>query len=316
MSLRLVLAGMLLTLPVLAQLSPLETKPEEASAVQPPSNALDKGDLEFYVRHLYVYGPQIDLEVGDFEDSDVPGLKKTTITASYKLARKQHEFFVSEDGKHILEGKTYVIDANPYQEVNDAIDVFTAPAFGKEGASVRIVAYSDFECPYCAEEAKVLRNQLRHQYGSRVRLYFRDFPLDMHPWARPAAETGRCIFVQEPERFWDFHDWVFENQKSITPQNLNAKTEAFLADKGLDMDKFRTCRDERKRAQDVEDSMAEGRKVGVTSTPTLFVNGRQLGGSTKWEQLKAIIDYEIEYQKVTKNAGDDCGCSVELPSFP
>lgn len=316
MSLRLCLAALLLSLPVLGQLSPLDTEKADAAGVQPPSDALDKGDLEFYVRHLYVYGPQISLEVGDFEDSDVPGLKKTTITAAYKLARKTHDFFVSADGKHILEGKTYVIDENPYREVNDAMDVFSAPAFGTEGASVRIVAYSDFQCPYCAEEAKVLRTQLRHQYGSKVRVYFRDFPLDMHPWARPAAEAGRCIYIQEPEKFWDYHDWVFENQASITPENLNTKTDAFLADKGLNLEEFNSCRAERKRAQDVEDSMAEGRKIGVTSTPTLFVNGRQLGGSTKWEQLKAIIDYEIDYQQVTKNAGDDCGCSVELPSFP
>ena len=313
---RIILAAFLAVLPLAAQLSPLEEKAPEAPVQHPPSNALDKDDLAFYVRHPYVYGPQITVEVADFEPSEVPGLLKTTVTASYKLARKQHEFFVSEDGKHIVEGKTYTVDENPWHAVNERIDVFSAPAFGTEGSSVRIVAYSDFQCPYCAEEAKIIRKQLQPLYGSKVRFYFRDFPLDMHPWARPAAETGRCIFIQEPDRFWDFHDWVFENQKTITPENLNTKVDACLADKGLDMEKFSSCRANRERADDVEESMAEGRAVGVTSTPTLLVNGRPLGGSVKWEQLKAIIDYEIDYQKVTQNAGDDCGCSVELPSFP
>ena len=99
---RIILAAFLAVLPLAAQLSPLEEKAPTAPVQHPPSNALDKDDLAFYVRHLYVYGPQITVEVADFEPSEVPGLLKTTVTASYKLARKQHEFFVSEDGKHIV----------------------------------------------------------------------------------------------------------------------------------------------------------------------------------------------------------------------
>ncbi len=297
-------------------LSPLDSaESKDPAGPQPPSNALDKQDLEFYVRHLYVYGPQINIVVDDPKPSDVPGLKEIQVTASFQLASKKHSFLVSEDGKHLVEGAVYQIDKNPFHKANETIDTFAAPGFGKEGASVVLVAYSDFQCPYCAEEAKLLRGQLNALYASKVRVYFREFPLEMHNWARDAAVAGRCVFINEPEVFWDFHDWVFENQKTITPENLSGKIKLFLADTTVDAAKFEACFSSRQTEKDIEKSLAEGQSLGVTSTPTLFVNGRKLPGSTKWDSLKAILDYELEYQKVTENAGDDCGCTVELP-FP
>jgi protein-disulfide isomerase len=265
---------------------------------------------------LFVYGPQITVEVGDFVESAVTGLLQTTVKANYQLQSKEHVFYVSSDGKHIVEGAIYAVSENPFKKVNDTIDVTEAPSFGKEGASVRIVAYSDFQCPYCAQEATLLRGQLRREYGEKLRVYFREFPLSTHNWAKDAAVVGRCVYINEPEVFWDFHDWIFANQKSITPENLSSKATEFAAGKGVNAADLSACIEAKKTLKDVERSIAEGGLVGVTSTPTIFVNGRKLSGSHRWEQLKAIIDYEIDYQKVTQNAGDDCGCSVELQGFP
>jgi protein-disulfide isomerase len=191
----------------------------------------------------------------------------------------------------------------------------SAPAFGKEGASVVVVVYSDFQCPYCAKEAKVLRTSLKQEYGQKVRLYFRDFPLSIHPWSKDAAVAGRCIYNQEPDAFWAYHDWIFENQSSITPENLETKIGEFLEGKAADAAKFSECFKNEETLKKVEESIAEGQAIGVSSTPTVLVNGRKLNGSPEWEQLKAILDYELEYQEVTHNAGDDCGCAVEL-AFP
>lgn len=303
-------------LPIAAQsLSPLAA-PEEKPKVEPPSNALDKNDLEFYVRHLYVYGPQIHVAVSDPQPSSVAGLKKVEVTASYQLASKKHEFLVSDDGMHIIEGKTYAVDLNPFHETNQAIDTFSAPGFGKEGATVAMVVYSDFQCPYCAKEAKLLRGQLNAVYGSKVRVYFRDFPLEMHDWAKDAAVAGRCVFLNEPNAFWTYHDWVFNNQESITKANFEAKFKEALATTDADAAKVEACYAARETESDVDKSIAEGQSIGVSSTPTVFINGRKLPGSIEWNNLKTIIDYELDYQEVTHNAGDDCGCAVELPSFP
>ena len=111
------------------------------------------------------------------------------------------------------------------------------------------------------------------------------------------------------------HDWLFEEQKSVTPQNLKDKVAAFAAGKNLDSLKLTQCISSRATEKEVEMSLAEGRAIGVSSTPSVFINGRRLSGSPKWEQLKAVIDYELEYQKITGNAGDDCGCAAEI-EFP
>ena len=296
-------------------LSPLDQPKAEAPNAAAPTNALDKKDLEFYVRHLYVYGPQINVAVADPVESEIPGLLKVKVTASRGLQSLVRDFLVTEDGKHIFEGKTFEIDKNPFHEFNENIDTMSAPSFGKEGASVVVVVFSDFQCPFCAKEAKVLRTNFLHQYGSKARLYFKDFPLNIHDWAKDAAVAGRCIYNQEPDAFWEYHDWVFDNQKSFTSQNLETKVGEFLQGKSVDSLKFSQCFKSKETLPKVEESIAEGTALGVSSTPSVFVNGRQLSGSPEWEQLKAIIDYELEYKEVTHNAGDDCGCAVDL-SFP
>ena len=313
---RLTLLTLVFSVALAAQLSPLDApRSIDQTAVAPPSNALNKSDLEFYVRHLYVYGPPIEIEIADFSESELPGLLKTMVTASYQGSSRQHAFYATADGKHLVEGAIYEIDANPFKQNNGTINTMAAPAFGKQGASVVVVAYSDFQCPYCAQEGAVLRNQLKNEYGDKVRVYFRDYPLPVHPWAMDAAIAGRCVYVREPEKFWNYHDWIFENQKNVTPENFSSKAAVWVSEQGLDSVAFAQCVSGKETAMQIHESMAEGRKLNVTSTPTLFVNGRMLPGAQEWPRLKGVIDYELDYQKVTKNAGDYCGCEAEV-GFP
>src|SRR5690606_33154357 len=148
---RLTLLTLVFSVALTAQLSPLDApKAADATTVAPPSNALNKSDLEFYVRHLYVYGPPIAIEIADFTEAELPGLLKTTVKASYNGSTRQHTFYATSDGAHLIEGSVYEIAANPFKHNNETINTMAAPAFGGEGASVVVVAYSDFQCPYCA----------------------------------------------------------------------------------------------------------------------------------------------------------------------
>jgi protein-disulfide isomerase len=178
-----------------------------------------------------------------------------------------------------------------------------------------IVVFSDFQCAYCKEEAKVLRDNLVKTYPTQVRLYFKDYPLtQIHNWAKPAAVAGRCIFRDNPGAFWDYHDWIFDKQGEITAENLQSKVQQFAGEKSLDVPKFTACFEKRATEAEVDRAMEQGRELNVNSTPTMFLNGRRMVGKIQWEQLKQVIDFEIEYQKTAKNAGEDCGCEVKLPS--
>lgn len=299
-------------------LSPLDAPTAKTAAPMAPVNARDKADLEFYVRHLFVWGPQIEVTVDEYQESAVPGMLEVRVTGSFQQASQQKIFYVSKDGQHLIQGTPYKIDDNPFRPVLDKIDNTGAAAFGAEGASVAVVVFSDFQCPFCAKEAKMLRTQLKDEYSGRVRVYFRDFPLtQIHDWAAAAAIGGQCVRAQSPEAFWTYHDWVFENQKTFTPENLTDKTLESPAAGGIDIQKLKSCIDTRETLKIVEASLAEGKAVGVSSTPTIFVNGRKMRGGIQWPQFKSVIDYELEYQKVTHNSGDDCGCALDitLPGF-
>jgi protein-disulfide isomerase len=236
------------------------------------------------------------------------------VRASYQLASEQKTFYVSKDGKHIVEGNIYPADDNPFRDNLKKITTALQPSFGTAGAPAVLVTYSDFQCPHCRDEAKTLRENLIKTYPTQARLYFKDYPLPMHDWAKTASLAGRCIFRQNPQAFWDYHDWVFDKQGEMTAANFREKLGEFLKGKPVDPLQLNRCIDNKETEAEVDKSVAEGKSLGVTSTPTLFLNGRKLLGATPWTQLKQIIDMELDYQKTAKNAGEQECCEVKLPS--
>lgn len=277
-------------------------------------SALDKTVLEDYVRHLFVWGPQIQVKVSDPKPSDVlPGFREVTVVASAGQASQAVTFYVSSDGQQLIQGTVFNVARNPFDTDASKIRTDLQPSFGTPGAPVVVVVYSDFQCSFCKEEAKVIRQTLAQAYPKDIRVYFKDFPLEqIHPWAKPAAIAGRCVFRQKPAAFWDYHDWIFEKQSEITVENLKPKVEEFAKTKGLEPVQLSACIDNKATEAEVDRSMAEARVLGVNSTPTLFVNGRRVVGNVPWPQLKQIIDHEIEYAK-THGAGEKC-CELTLPS--
>jgi protein-disulfide isomerase len=166
----------------------------------------------------------------------------------------------------------------------------------------------------------MLRQNLLAAYPKQVRLYFKDFPLDsIHPWARPAAIAGRCVFRQNPSSFWSYFDWIYAHQADITAPNLKDKVmEWAKGDKDIDVLQLGRCIDTKATEAEVDKNVAEGHALDINATPTLFVNGRRIPQSIDWTNLRGIVDFEIEYQKTAKNAGEDCGCELKLdtPGVP
>lgn len=291
-----------------------------ALAQAPKKSALDKATLEAYVRHLFVMDSRIKIEVSDPRPSEMPGFVEETVHASAGNQAQDFVFLISKDGSRIFQGSVFDVNNNPFKKDLDKLKTEGAPSFGTQGAPVVVVEFSDFECPYCKEEATLLRANLPVAYAKQVHFYFKEFPLDsLHPWARAGAIAGRCVYRQGNDIFWEFHDWIFSHQGEITAENLKAKVMEWAAlQKGLDAQQLGQCIDTRATEAEVNRSVAEGKALSIDQTPTLFVNGRRIAGAFDWPSLRAIIDYEIEYQKTAKNAGEDCGCELklDLPGAP
>lgn len=159
------------------------------------------------------------------------------------------------------------------------------PTWGPKDAKVTIVEFSDFQCPFCARGKERLE-ELKKIYGNKIRIVYKHFPLPSHPEARPAAEASMCVNEQSSDKFWKFHDIVFENQDRMSTDDL--KEHAKKA--GADMKKFEECFNSKKYAAHVDASIEEARKLGVDSTPTFFVNSQPIRGARDVAEFREIID--------------------------
>ena len=290
------------------------------SAQDQKKSALDKAVLEAYIRHLFVLKPEIKVQVSDPKPSQLEGFVEVVVHASLGDASQDFPFLVSKDGSKIVQAVVYDVNSNPFKSELAKLKTEFQPSLGTPGAPVVLVAFSDFECPVCKGEATMLRQNLLSAYPTQVRLYLKDFPLDsIHPWARPAAIAGRCVFRQNASSFWSYYDWIYAHQAEITAPNLKDKVmEWAKGDKDIDVLQLGRCMDTKATEAEVDKNVAEGRALDINSTPTLFVNGRRIPQAIDWTNLRGIIDYEIEYQKTAKNAGEDCGCELKLdtPGLP
>jgi protein-disulfide isomerase len=161
------------------------------------------------------------------------------------------------------------------------------PSIGNAKAPVTIIEFSDFQCPFCLRVAPTLK-KIRATYGDRVRVVWKDFPLtQIHPQAFKAGEAGHC--AAEQGKFWEYHDQLFGNQQALMPEDLKT----YAASVGLDAERFNSCLDMSKHAEVVRDGVAQGTRLGVNSTPTVFVNGRRVSGAQPYEVFAGVIDEEL-----------------------
>ena len=177
-----------------------------------------------------------------------------------------------------------VLLAAPRRDVAVAAD---DAALGAASAPVTIVEFSDFQCPFCQRVAPTLK-RIKDTYGDKVRVVWKDFPLtSIHPEAFKAAEAGNC--AREQGKFWEYHDRLFANQQALQVDALKAHAAAV----GLNTTAFNTCLDTAKYSDRVQEHIAAGTRLGVSSTPALFVNGRPVVGAQPYEVFARIIDEEL-----------------------
>jgi len=161
------------------------------------------------------------------------------------------------------------------------------PSQGPVDAPVTLVEFADFECPFCRELAPTL-GRLRAAYGDRVRIVWKDFPLtSIHPQAFQSALAALC--AHEQGRFWDYHDVLFANQPRLRAVSLKQYARAL----GLEPARFDACFDSGKFASKVGDAFGTAARLGLSSTPSVFVNGRIVTGAKSYDVYASIIDEEL-----------------------
>lgn len=175
------------------------------------------------------------------------------------------------------------------------------PLLGPVDAPVTVVEFADYQCPYCRQEEPVMQ-KLREQFKDKVKISYRDFPLPMHQYARKAAEAARC--AGEQGKFWPYHDKIF----SAGGEDLGVPALKTAArDLKLDGAKFDKCVDSSQEQAAVDKDLNAGKNLGITGTPTIYVNGFSLAGAQPYAALESVVQEQIaaaQQQNQQKKAGN------------
>jgi protein-disulfide isomerase len=270
--------------------------------------------VERLVRNYYTLPANVNVEIADRAASkDFPQFDQITVKLSRGSQTTTRQFLISKDAQ-----KVYQLTA--IKDPLDQIDLANRPYRGNKDAKVTIVNYDDFQCPFCARNHQELMSSILKQYGDRVRIIYKDFPLiEIHPWAMRAAVDSNCLASQNNDAYWDFADYVHNNQRDISGappatdksappeqqkaamkkaldgsfERLDKEASDVAAKHGLNSAKLEACL----KQQDTTLVMAsrkEGDDLGINATPTMYINGEKVDGVAPDEALRAMIDRALK----------------------
>jgi protein-disulfide isomerase len=255
--------------------------------------------VEKQIRAHYQVPAQVDIKVGDRKTStDFPAYDSLTVTFAFGDKKDEQQFLISKDNKTLVRMTKIDMSKDPYADIISKIDLSGRPVRGNKDAKVTIVNYDDFQCPFCARMHETLTNDILKTYGDKVRIVYKDYPLtEIHPWAKHAAVDANCLNQQNQAAFWSFADAIHSNAHSISQSKgaeaqfaaVDALTMAEGQKNGVNASTLQACVKAQNDAA-VKSSMSEADMLGVSATPTLFINGQKLDGAIPAQELTAIIN--------------------------
>lgn len=191
------------------------------------------------------------------------------ISERIKVDPEAERIEISPAGDHLYigtrKGKLLLVSLDFISDINTS----GAPVRGPANAPVQIIVFSDFQCPYC-DRLEPLLSQVLAKYPRQVKLVFKQFPLNMHPFSRKAAAAS--LAAGEQGKFWEMHDRLFENARRLSDSLIDQMAK----DLGLDMAKFKESLSDPSMQSRINEDIQDGYKAGVRGTPTVFIDGKLL----------------------------------------
>jgi protein-disulfide isomerase len=268
-------------------------KPAEKSAANDPASVLpSEATVDSFLHATFGYDPQLTWKISSIVPAPVPGLAEVSVILASPQGQQLSRFFVTADGAHALTGDIIPFGAQPFAPARKALEKgITGPARGPKDAPATIVEFGDLQCPACKAAQPAIEALMAAE--PNVRLVFQNFPLEMHNWAAKGAAYADCVGRASNDAFWKFVSKTYDTQADITAENADEKLTA-IADgagvKGADIAACAAAPDTKAR---VDASLAFGKSMEVTGTPTLFVNGRRIGNVSQVpaDVLKQLVEF-------------------------
>lgn len=240
------------------------------------------------------YDPGLTWNILDIRPSSIPGV--ADVLVSINKQAPQH-IYLSPDNQHAIIGEMIPFGTNPFDADRQKLRAADGPTLGSKTPVIEIVEFSDLECPHCKAAAPIME-KLAADFPN-VRVTFQQFPLpaNLHPWAMKAALYADCAGHTDKAAFWKYIGSVFENQGGIALATADEKLKELATAAGLDASKLAACAETKEAEARVKKSLDLGQALDVTSTPTVFINGRRITAiaSIPYEQLKSLMQFEIDH---------------------
>lgn len=260
---------------------------EDKSVKLPSEETVDS-----FMHQTFGYDSTITWKIASIKPSVAEGLAEVTLVLSNTQGQQVSTLYVTPDGKHALTGEILPFGAKPFEPAREALlSHVNGVSRGPEKSPVTIVEFSDLQCPHCKEAQPVVEKLLATEPNARFVL--QQYPLPMHNWATKGAAYADCIGRTSPDAFWKFVQATFDDQASITESNADEKLTQIADKSGVKGADVAVCASKPDTKTRIERSLSLGQEVGVTGTPTLFINGRHIGNVTAvpFDVLKGMVEF-------------------------
>lgn len=279
------------SLPLAAQSTAAKPAATSASNSTLPSEAT----VNEFLKKMFGWNSNLTWKIAEIKPSEAPDIAEVAVVFNTPQGQQIARFYVTPDQKHALSGDIVPFGADPFAEASAVLKNVNGPVQGPKDAAVTIVEFADLECPACkAAQANV------HQLMTdepKAKLIFANFPLEqIHKWALLGAKYIDCLGRQNNDAVWKFIATTYEHQGEVNEQNAETMLKGYVKDSGGNPDEVAACAAKPDTEKRVRDSIAIGEKLNVTSTPTLFINGRKISGfnNTPYDMIKAMVDYDAK----------------------
>jgi len=269
-------------------------KPAAAGTTVLPSEAT----VDSFLQQTFGYDPQVSWKIASIKPAPVPGLAQVDVVLASPQGQQGSRFFVTADGEHAVIGDIIPFGAKPFEPAKKTLEKgITGPSRGPKDAAVTIVEFGDLQCPACKAAQPAIEGLVAAEPNARF--VFQNFPLEMHNWAAKGAAYADCVAQVSNDAFWKFVSKTYETQSDITAENADAKLTAIADGAGVKGADIATCAATPVPKAHVDASLALGKAVNVTGTPTLFINGRSLGNvaNVPAATLKELVDFAAKEGK-------------------
>ena len=282
---------------VMAQTSTTQnSKPKPSSTTKPGTHATanlpSEATVDAFLQQQFGYQPGLTWKIQSIKPSVIEGLAEVNVVLASEQGQGLQRFYVAPDGEHALVGDVIPFGARPFDPVKKILQKgVTGPSRGPKDSPVMIVEFGDLQCPACKKAQPTVEALVAAEPNAHF--VFQNFPLEMHNWAAKGAYYADCVSHASTDAFWKFVAKTYETQQDITAENADEKLTAIADQSGVKGSEIAACAVKPETKTNVDTSIALGKKVEVTGTPTLFINGRRIGNVE--EQLLDIYKKLVEF---------------------